>query len=239
MGALERHLAGLRPTVLELSLESGRPLRLMVLGAHADDIEIGCGATVIRLIAANPCLEVDWVVASASGERVDEARASAEAYTDGVARVRIHVWEFRDGFLPYEGPRVKERFEQLKGVSRPDLVLTHYRDDRHQDHRMVSDLTWNTFRDSVVLEYEIPKWDGDMGQPNLYVEVDELAARTKVDRLNFHFPSQHGRDWWDDDTFFSIMRLRGIECRSRSRHAEAFYARKLVMNPHVLKGLCS
>ena len=197
--------------MLGLAFDTNRPLRLLVVGAHADDIEIGCGATVIRLLRENPQIEVDWVVASAMEARVGEAEASAGAYLRGVNHARVHVWEFRDGFLPYEGLRVKERFEALKRESSPDVVLTHYRDDRHQDHRLVSDLTWNTFRDSVVLEYEIPKWDGDLGVPNAFVEATEEDALTKVARLNEFFPSQHARDWWDDQTFLSMMRLRGSQ----------------------------
>lgn len=221
--------------MLGLSLATNRPLRLLVVGAHADDIEIGCGATVLRLIRENPCIEVDWVVASALAERSGEARASASEYLAPVTTARTHVWEFRDGFLPYDGPRVKERFETLKAQVTPDLVLTHHREDRHQDHRLISDLTWNTFRDSVVLEYEIPKWYGDFGAPNLYVEADAESARTKVDLLHKHFASQRSRDWFDEDMFFGVMRLRGMECRSQSRLAEAFYARKLTLNPRTWK----
>jgi LmbE family N-acetylglucosaminyl deacetylase len=224
--------------MLGLGLETSRPLRLLVVGAHADDIEIGCGATVLNLLRENPSVEVDWVVVSARGERRDEAAASAAAYLKPIAGARVHLWEFMDGFFPYDGRQVKERFEGLKAACRPDLVLTHYRDDRHQDHSLVSDLTWNTFRDAVVLEYEIPKWDGDIGIPNLFVETDTHIAELKVRLLNEHFPSQHSRDWWDDETFLSIMRLRGIECRAASRLAEAFYARKLIMTPRFRKELC-
>lgn len=225
--------------MLGLLLDTAEPLRLMVLGAHADDIEIGCGATVLRLVREYPGIHVDWVVASARGVRDGEARASACAYLRDVPSARVHVWEFRDGFLPYEGPPLKERFEELKAIASPGLVLTHHREDRHQDHRLISDLTWNTFRDSVVLEYEIPKWDGDLGTPNFYVEADEESMRAKLALLNQHFVSQRGRDWWDDDTFSSIMRIRGMECRATSRYAEAFYARKLLMNPRTRKEACS
>lgn len=225
--------------MLGLALTTDHPLRLLVVGAHADDIEIGCGATVLGLVRENPLIEVDWVVASACGGRQDEARNSAEQYLASVHVARTHIWEFRDGFLPYEGGRVKERFEALKSEAAPDLVLTHYREDRHQDHRLVSDLTWNTFRDAVVLEYEIPKWDGDFGAPNLYVEADAECARLKVDLLHKHFVSQRDRDWFDDDMFLGLMRLRGMECRSPSRLAEAFYARKLTLSPRTRKEACS
>ena len=224
--------------MLGLAFDSSRPLCLMVIGAHADDIEIGCGATVLRLVRENPCAEVEWVVASAVGARAEEARASAAAFLAGAGATSVRVWEFRDGFLPYQAERVKERFEALKAEVRPDVVLTHYRADLHQDHRLVSDLTWNTFRDSLVLEYEIPKWDGDLGAPNLYVEADITVAQQKVDLLHQQFPSQRGRDWFDEQTFFSIMRIRGMECRSPSRLAEAFYARKVLLHPHTSKGPC-
>lgn len=216
--------------MLGLHLDASRPLRLLVTGAHADDIEIGCGASLVRLLREHPSCHVDWLVATACGERAAEARASADAYLSHVSSSRVHIWDFRDGFLPYEGGRLKDRFEEFKTGIAPDLVLTHYRDDRHQDHRLVSDFVWNTFRDAIVLEYEIPKWDGDLGQPNLYVDVQEQDAREKVERLNTHYASQRSRDWWDDETFFSMMRMRGIECRSASRFAEAFYARKVLLN---------
>ncbi len=224
--------------MLGLSLQNRGPVRLLVVGAHADDIEIGCGATLLRMLRDHAVTEVDWVVASANDERREEAESSAQAYLDGACRARVHTWGFRDGFLPYEGAGVKARFEALKAEVRPDVVLTHYRADRHQDHRLVSELTWNTFRDAVVLEYEIPKWDGDLGTPNLYVAAEEDLARRKVALLNEHFPSQRTRDWFDDETFLSMMRLRGMECRSPSRLAEAFYAHKLVFDP-ASRGFCS
>lgn len=224
--------------MLNLIIDSNKPLKLLVVGAHADDIEIGCGATILRIVRENPGLEVDWVVASAREARQGEAQSSAGAFLGCNRRARVHVWDFQDGFLPYSGSAVKEAFESLKSLCRPDLVLTHYRDDRHQDHRLISDLTWNTFRDAMVLEYEIPKWDGDVGNPNVYVKVDAGTAQRKVALLNEHFPSQHSRDWWDDETFLSMMRIRGIECRAESRFAEAFYARKLTLNPIALGETC-
>jgi LmbE family N-acetylglucosaminyl deacetylase len=225
--------------MLGLSLDTNRPLRLLVIGAHADDIEIGCGATVLRLVRENPGIEVDWVVASAGGVRCAEAQSSAGAFLQGAATVRLHLWGLRDGFLPYSGEAVKERFEALKRESQPDLVMTHYRADLHQDHRLISDLTWNTFRDAVVLEYEIPKWDGDLGTPNVFVEADAAIAQRKIDLLHEHFASQRSRDWFDDQTFYSLLRIRGMECRSPSRLAEAFYARKLLFTAHTKRECCS
>jgi LmbE family N-acetylglucosaminyl deacetylase len=217
--------------MLGLNIQKKRPLKLLIVGAHADDIEIGCGGTVLRILREDPSVEVDWVVTSAPGIRKSEAQSSAEAFLGCSRNARIHIWQYQDGFLPYAGRDVKQSFESLKAECNPDLVFTHYREDRHQDHRLTSDLTWNTFRDSLVLEYEIPKWDGDIGQPNLYVTIERDLADRKVALLNEHFPSQHSRDWWDDETFLSIMRIRGIECRASSRFAEAFYARKLTLNP--------
>lgn len=224
--------------MLGLTFDTNAPLSLLVVGAHADDIEIGCGATILRLVRENPGLNVDWLVVSAVGERSLEAQRSADAYLEGSGCRRVRVWEFRDGFLPFLGEEVKHRFEELKHEIRPSLVFTHYRDDRHQDHRLVSDLTWNTFRDSLVLEYEIPKWDGDLGVPNFYVEADARTAHRKLELLNEQFPSQRERDWFDDETFLALMRLRGVECRSASRYAEAFYARKLLLSPQNQSGAC-
>ncbi len=206
-------------------------LTVLAVGAHADDIEIGCGGTLIRLLRENPFCAVHWVVVSALGEREQEAQRSAAAYLEGHTEASITVLKHRDGFFPYEGYAIKERFEALKSTIKPDVVFTHHREDRHQDHRLVSDLTWNSFRDAVVLEYEIVKWDGDLVTPNSYVAVDRDDALLKVDRLNEHFPSQHTRDWFTDDTFFSILRLRGVESRAPSGLAEGFHARKLLFDP--------
>jgi LmbE family N-acetylglucosaminyl deacetylase len=206
-----------------------QPLRrLLAIGAHSDDIEIGCGGTILRLVAERPGLEVRWVVLSAHGVRVEEARRSAEAFLAGTAHSRVILETFRDGFFPYQGGEVKEFFETLKDFG-PDVVLTHHLGDRHQDHRLVSELTWNTFRDHLVLEYEIPKYDGDLGQPAFYVRLDEVTSRRKVAHLLEHFPSQHGKRWFTEDLFLSLMRLRGMESNAPSRYAEAFFSRKVVV----------
>jgi LmbE family N-acetylglucosaminyl deacetylase len=201
--------------------------RLLVIGAHSDDIEIGCGGTILRLLDEQAGLEVHWLVLSAHGHRVDEARGSAQAMLTS-ARSHIDVESFRDGFLPYDGAAVKEYFEQLKQRVNPDLILTHYGQDAHQDHRLVSELAWNTFRDHLILEFEIPKYDGDLGTPNFFVRLSEAIAERKIQHLLEHFPSQHGRRWFTDDLFRALMRLRGMECNATSRYAEAFYCRKVV-----------
>jgi LmbE family N-acetylglucosaminyl deacetylase len=202
--------------------------RLLCLGAHSDDIEIGCGGTIMKLTGQSSQLEVLWVVLSADGARVREARASAKAFLAKAARSEVVVRDFRGSFFPYQGEQIKEYFETLKAFG-PDLVLTHYRDDRHQDHRVVSDLTWNTFRDHLILEYEVPKYDGDLGQPNVFVEMPEKLTRRKVKSLCRFFQSQSNKHWFTEEIFLGLMRLRGMECASPSGFAEAFYGRKLVL----------
>jgi LmbE family N-acetylglucosaminyl deacetylase len=213
--------------MIELDLGSAR--NLLVLGAHCDDIEIGAGGTILRLAAEGKLASVTWAVMTSTPEREAEARASAAAFLEGVAETRVEVASFRDGFLPYSGYEVKEHFEWLKGEVRPDLVLTHRRADAHQDHRLVAELTWNTWRDHLVLEYEIPKWEGDLGAPNLFVPLDRELCERKVKLLHEHFPSQAGRRWFTADTFMSVMRLRGLECNSPSDHAEGLYVRKAIL----------
>ena len=198
--------------------------RVLAIGCHADDIEIGCGATLLALARVKPEIAVTWVVLAATGERADEARASASAFLGEGADVRLHA--FRDGFLPYVGGEVKDVFEGLKDV-RPDLVLTHTRDDLHQDHRLACELTWNTFRDHLVLEYEVPKYDGDLGAPNLFVALDEELVEEKLRLLREHYTTQSGKHWFDDELFRGLMRIRGME--SATRYAEAFTCRKLAL----------
>ena len=205
----------------------GRRLTVLCLGAHADDIEIGCGGTLLEILAAHRRVELQWVVFAAEGERAREARRSASRLLRSAARAHVQIESFRDGFLPFDGMRVKEVFEALKAGPPPDLIFTHYRDDRHQDHRLVSDLTWNTFRDHMVLEYEVPKYDGDLGQPNVFVPLGERARRAKLRLLMSAFPSQAGKRWFTATTFDGLMRLRGVECASASGYAEAFHGRKL------------
>jgi len=212
--------------VLTLELGGEGPLHVLALGSHADDIEIGCGATLLRLARLRE-LDVHWVVLSASEERAAEARASAEAFLAGAAGSRVRVEGFRDAFFRYGG-EVKEYFEALKRDVTPDLILTHHGADLHQDHRLVAELTRNTFRDHLILEYEIPKYDGDLGTPNVFVHLDEETAHRKVALLLESFPSQRSKPWFTEDLFLALMRLRGMEAASPSGFAEAFYGRKLV-----------
>ena len=205
----------------------GERLRLLALGAHPDDIEIGCGGTLLRL-AAERELDVLWAVFSATPERAEEARGSATRFLRGVAASRVVVGSHRDGFLPYEAAAVKDDFESLKQQFRPDVIFTHYREDRHQDHRQVSELTWNTWRDHLILEYEIPKYDGDFGSPNLFAPLAESVLERKIELLLQGVPSLASKAWFSPDLFRAVARVRGMECNAPERHAEAFYCRKLV-----------
>jgi LmbE family N-acetylglucosaminyl deacetylase len=201
--------------------------RVLVLGAHSDDIEIGCGGTLLALTRAHPDAEVTWVVLGADGDRADEARASAARFLETAARAVVHVHGFRDGFLPYVGGDVKDVFESLKATVDPQLVLTHTRFDLHQDHRLVCELTWNTFRNHLILEYEVPKYDGDLGTPNVFVPIPRELAEEKARLLVEAFPTQSGKHWFEAEVFLGLMRLRGMEACSPSGFAEAFTGRKL------------
>jgi len=205
------------------------PLKLLCLGAHADDLEIGCSGTILRLASEIRDLSVRWVVLSAGGARESEARGSAADLLQAVGQSRVDVLAFRDGYFPFEGAAIKDFFETLKREFEPSLVLTHWTDDAHQDHRLVAELTHNTYRNHLVLEYEIPKYDGDLGNPNFFVQLTEEQMRGKLDRLRRHFPSQHGRSWFTDETFIALARLRGVGCRAASGLAEGFYAKKLLL----------
>lgn len=204
-------------------------ISVLCLGAHSDDIEIGVGGTLLSLIEKGGLLDVHWCVLSGAEDREREARASAAEFLSEASTARIEVMKFADGFFPEQGERIKSWFEELKGRVQPDLIFTHRGDDAHQDHRELSRLAWNTFRDHVILEYEIPKWDGDMGRPNLYVPISEKTLRRKIDLLLSHFGSQRSKQWFDAETFSGLARLRGMECRAPERYAEAFLARKLIL----------
>lgn len=203
---------------------------MLALGCHADDIEIGAGGLLLHLQETRPRLEVHWVVFSSHGGRRDEARSSAEDLLGQVSNLRVDLHDFPDGYFPYVGAEVKNVFEALKDSSAPDLILTHHRQDLHQDHRLVCELTWNTFRDQLVLEYEIPKYDGDLGRPNVFVPLREEHCRRKVGVLTEHFGSQRDKHWFSADLFLGLMRVRGMECRSETGYAEAFHGRKLVLS---------
>lgn len=206
---------------------------VLCLGAHADDIEIGCGGTILKLLAQDPCRDILWVVFSGEKTRAYEARASANAFLKGAHKKKIVAKNFRTSFFPFEAEKIKELFERLKVEFDPDLVLTHYRDDRHQDHRVLSDLTWNTFRNHLILEYEIPKYDGDLGVPNLFVPLEADICKRKVEYLCRFFQTQLNKHWFSADIFLGLMRLRGME--SASRYAEAFYCRKMIFDFSDLK----
>jgi LmbE family N-acetylglucosaminyl deacetylase len=211
------------------SLQLARPgdhLSVLCLGAHSDDIELGAGATVLHWIDTGVHVDIHWCVLSAPGERRAEAEASVRAFTAGAELVKIELLTFRDGYFPYDRGELKTWMESLKARTRPDVILTHQRDDAHQDHREVCRLTWNTFRDHLILEYEIPKWDGDLGQPNLYVPIGPAIMERKAELLLAHFGSQRSKDWFDAETFRGLARLRGMECRAPGGYAEAFFLRK-------------
>lgn len=204
---------------------AGRPPSVLAIGAHSDDIEIGCGATLLRLVEEYPGLQVCWVVLSAVGEREEEARAAARAFLAG-ATGDVRCASFEDAFFPHDRG-VKEYFEGLKRELDPDIVLTHAPTDLHQDHRTVCELAWNTFRDHVILGFEIPKYDADLGAPNVFVPLDERHARRKAELLVEHFATQRSKHWFTEDLFLGLMRLRGAECRAPGGYAEAFHGRKL------------
>jgi LmbE family N-acetylglucosaminyl deacetylase len=210
-----------------LPAAAGLNKRILALGAHCDDIEIGCGGTMLRRAAERPDLEVLWVVFGSTPERAAEARASAEDFLTGFSRWRLLVHEFRDGYLPYAGAELKDTFEALKKDYTPDIIFTHYRDDRHQDHRIVSELTWNTWRNHLVLEYEVPKYDGDFGSPSVFAPLPAAVVDRKVDIIMAHFQTQANKHWLSRDLFHAVARIRGMECVAPEEVAEAFYSRKV------------
>ncbi len=202
---------------------------ILCLGAHADDIEIGCGGFLLRMLELNPTVDVTWVVFAGRNGRDTEARQSAERVLKRAASAKIVVRDFRDGYFPFIGTEVKQEFDSLGRNVAPDLVLTHCRHDLHQDHRLVCDLTWNTFRDHLILEYEIPKYDGDLASPNVFVQLDAATCERKIGHLMEAFPSQRAKPWFTENTFWATLRLRGLECRSPTGFAEGFFCRKLVL----------
>jgi len=207
----------------------GQRLSVLCLGAHSDDIEIGAGATILQWQGAGAVLDVHWCVLSAGGARETEARASAADFLADIARTQVETLAFRDGFFPAQSAEIKAWFEELKARLDPDVILTHRGDDAHQDHREVSRLTWNTFRDHLILEYEIPKWDGDLVTPNVYVHLPAWAMARKAELIVQSFPSQAGRDWFAPETFEALARIRGVESRAPERFAEGFHGRKLTL----------
>jgi LmbE family N-acetylglucosaminyl deacetylase len=202
--------------------------RLLCLGAHGDDIEIGCGGTILRFLKELKYVEIYWVVFGANGQRRIEAKKSARLFLENAKKKEIIVETFRDGFFPYAGTKIKEYFESLKKSVSPDLIFTHYRNDLHQDHRMISELTWNTFRNHLILEYEILKYDGDLGAPNLFVHLDKRICQKKIKFIRNCFKSQWNRNWFTEDAFLSTLRVRGVESNAPEKYSEAFYCRKIV-----------
>ena len=225
-GVEELRLSAMLP--LRLSEKPGH-LDILCIGAHSDDIEIGCAATLLSLVERGHQLRVTWAVLSASDERATEARRSADELLGEVADLRVHFGEFRDAYFPADFGALKDHIADLRRKTSPDLIFTHSMDDRHQDHRLVAELTWQAWRDHLILEYEVPKYEGDLGHPNLFVPVSQAMARAKVDHLLAHFGSQRSKDWFSGETFLGLMRLRGVECRSAHGFAEAFVARKVVL----------
>jgi len=213
-----------------IHLFPGNPGTILCLGAHCDDIEIGCGGTMLRFAKECPDVNVHWVVFSSDVMRAREARDSASRFLAGIRKKSVNIEEFRNGFFPYSGAQIKERFERLKGEVAPDIIFTHFREDLHQDHRLVSELTWNTFRDHFILEYEIPKYDGDLGRPNLFVPLKDEEWQGKIDHILGSFQSQKDKRWFTRDTFQSMMRLRGVEANSPSGYAEGFFCRKATLD---------
>lgn len=215
---------------LKLQTRSNAPLKVLCLGAHCDDIEIGCGGTILKLTQKYPDSQIYWVVLSSNIEREIEANESANLFLENVIDKEVIIKNFRNGFFPYIGMQIKEYFEQLKMAINPDIIFTHYRNDLHQDHRFISEVTWNTFRDHLILEYEIIKYDGDIGVPNCYSSLSAELVEKKVEILCGVFKSQLNKPWFSEETFRSILRLRGVECNSKNDYAEAFYYRKVLID---------
>ena len=214
---------------LALNHSNGAPFRILCLGAHCDDIEIGCGGTILKLLEEKKNIEVQWVVFSSDARRGKEARRAASRFLKAAKTKTVEAKTFRDTFFPFVGSKIKDHFRQLQKRFSPDLIFTHFRNDLHQDHRLISELTWNAFRDHVILEYEIPKYDGDLASPNVYVQLDERLCKQKVGYILDSFPSQRTKQWFTEDTFLATLRLRGIESNSATKYAEGFYCRKLTI----------
>ncbi len=208
-----------------LGERSSGSLKVLCIGAHSDDIEIGCGGTILRLAEEYPGCEFDWAVFSAVGVREAEARRAAQLFAGSRLREPI-LKDFQDGFMPWAGSEVKAVFENELKTLVPDIIFTHNGQDAHQDHRLLNQLTWNTFRNHLILEYEIPKYDGDLGRPSVFVPLQRELCEAKVAHLMGAFGSQRSKHWFEPETFLSLMRLRGMECNAASGYAEAFYCRK-------------
>ncbi|MGI9553008.1 MAG: PIG-L deacetylase family protein [Aurantibacter sp.] len=216
-------------TPIQFAGEEGKGLKVLCLGAHCDDIEIGCGGSILKLINAGLVQELQWIVFASNPVRKKEAERCAGLFLEGLENQKVTVLNYRDAFLNFSALEIKEYFESVKGAFAPDLIFTHYRNDRHQDHRLISDLTWNTFRNHLILEYEIPKYDGDLGIPNCFIQLTETLAEKKIKFLLEGFPSEKNKHWFDRETFLALMRIRGLESANNHKYAEAFHARKLII----------
>ena len=216
--------------MLKVAFDDRSPKNILCLGAHCDDIEIGCGGTILKLFRTLKNPEINWVVFSSDDRREKEALRSAGDFLKRAKRKNIVIKKFKNSYFPYHGAEIKEYFEELKKECSPDLIFTHYRDDLHQDHRVINQLTWNTFRDHLILEYEIPKFDGDIGSPNCFIQLDKTICKWKTKYILKHFKSQSDKRWFTEDTFMSLMRIRGIESNAQSKFAEAFYCRKFIIS---------
>jgi LmbE family N-acetylglucosaminyl deacetylase len=214
---------------LDLRKRDNLPLRLLLLGAHSDDIEIGCGGTILRLLKDGHETDICWIVFSSNEQRAHEAAESANLFLADSPRKRVIVEQFRESFFPYVATQIKDYFEKIKVEFDPDIIFTHYRNDQHQDHRLIHDLTWNTFRNHMILEYEIMKYDGDLGNPNLFMHLDKTTCSRKIEHILRSFHSQKERSWFREDVFLSLLRLRGMECNAPEEYAEGFYCRKAVV----------
>jgi len=215
--------------MLKISLDSRTPKKILCLGAHCDDIEIGCGGSLLKIIRTMKDVHVYWVVFSSDERREKEALKSANDFLKSLKKKKIVIKKFRNSFFPYYGAEIKEYFEQLKKDFSPDIIFTHFRNDLHQDHRLISELTWNTYRNHLILEYEIPKYDGDFGSPNFFVHFDETISRKKIENIMKYFKSQCDKAWFTRDTFLSLLRLRGVESNAPDKYAEGFYCRKIIL----------
>lgn len=218
--------------MIPLGLLQGRErLSLLCIGAHSDDIEIGAGGLILTLAATFPDIAVRWCVASAAPDRESEARASAFDFLQGLERADVELGGFEDSYFPDQGREIKAWLLAVRSRFPADVVLVHRAGDLHQDHRELNRIAWNLFRDHLILEYEIPKWDGDLGQPNFYVPLEAEILERKIAFIMRHFRSQRSKDWFDPELFRGLARLRGMECRAEHRHAEAFFVRKAVFSP--------
>lgn len=206
-----------------------KKLSLLLLGAHCDDIEIGCGGTLLKLLDEYEISEIKWIIFTSDETRKKEAFNSAKQFLESIDAADVLIMDYKDGYLPSLWSEIKDEFEKIKESYDPDIIFTHYRNDLHQDHRTINELTWNTFRNHLILEYEISKYDGDLGNPNCFVSLTENQIERKKQIIMDSFESQLGKHWLDETLLKSMMRIRGVECASETNYAEAFYNRKMVL----------